>query len=68
MEYDLRAGVGLVLNCEEGNSLASLASSTSSSDTVDIVLDCQGELYGKNVSICRESFKVLVVGRQHYVP
>lgn len=40
----LRARVRLVLNGEEGDGLAGLASSASSSDTVDVIFDGQGEL------------------------
>jgi hypothetical protein len=40
----LRARVRLVLHCEEGDGLASLASSASSSNTVDVIFDGQGEL------------------------
>lgn len=41
----LRAGVRLVLNSKESDSLAGLASSAGSSDTVDVVLNGQGELF-----------------------
>jgi hypothetical protein len=41
---NLRARVRLVLNGEEGDGLTGLASSASSSDTVNVVLDGQGEL------------------------
>ena len=40
----LRARVRLVLNSEESDSLAGLASSASSSNTVDVVLNSQREL------------------------
>jgi hypothetical protein len=40
----LRARVRLVLNGEEGDGLAGLASSAGSSNTVNIVFDGQGEL------------------------
>lgn len=41
---DLRSGVGLVVLCEQRDGLALLAGTTGTSDAVDVVLDCQGEL------------------------
>jgi hypothetical protein len=44
MDY-LRSRVRLVLDCKHGNGLASLAGSASSSNTVNIVLNGERELW-----------------------
>lgn len=44
MGLDLRARVCLVLDSEKGDGLASLASSSSTSNAVDVILNSQGEL------------------------